>query len=201
AGAGRLPLPLALDHVSMSFDNPTAGVSVPGHFFFVSPGQINVQVPWELAGLTSAQLKVRMQDTVSAVYNLNLNDYAPGIFFVPGGQTLGVVTHADYTVVTPSKPAHSGETVIVFATGVGPVDQPQVSGEAASGQTLANTKTTPTATVASQPAAVIFSGLAPFFVGLNQINLTLPAGLPSGMQPLVLTSNGIASNTVNIPIQ
>ncbi|HYM13349.1 MAG TPA: S8 family serine peptidase, partial [Bryobacterales bacterium] len=46
AGAGRLPLPLALDHVSMSFDNPTAGVSVPGHFFFVSPGQINVQVPW-----------------------------------------------------------------------------------------------------------------------------------------------------------
>ncbi len=202
AGASKLPLSPALNHVSVSFDVPSANISVPGYFFYVSPGQLNVQVPWELAGQTTAMLKVRIDDVVSSVYQLSLSDSAPGIFqYSLGGQTLGVVTHADGSVVTPSNPAHANETVVVYATGVGPVDQPQASGEPAAAQPLANTKQTPTVTVAGQNASVFFSGLAPFFVGLNQINVTIPAGAPSGLQPLVITSNGVSSNTVNIPVQ
>jgi uncharacterized protein (TIGR03437 family) len=49
--------------------------------------------------------------------------------------------------------------------------------------------------------SVFFSGLSPGFVGLYQINVTLPASLPSGTQQLVVTSNGIASNAVNIAIR
>src|ERR1019366_8439474 len=41
-------LPLTLDGVTVSFDVPSAKISVPGHLTFVSPGQVNVQVPWEL---------------------------------------------------------------------------------------------------------------------------------------------------------
>ena len=201
-GAIRLPLPLALYQVSVSFDQPDAGVSVPGRLFFVSPGQLNVQVPWELRGLTFAALKVRIADTTSAVYRLELSDYAPGIFeYQLGGQKLAVATHADGQIITPSSPARPGETVIVYATGVGPVDQPQASGEAASAQPLARTQLTPTATLEGQGAAVLFSGLAPFFVGLSQINLTIPSGARSGVQPLVITSNGIDSNTVSLPVQ
>ncbi|MBI3696756.1 MAG: S8 family serine peptidase [Acidobacteria bacterium] len=201
-GAIRLPLPLALYHVSVSFDQPDAGVSVPGRLFFVSPGQLNVQVPWELAGLTFAMVKVRINDSVSAVYRLELSDYAPGIFeYDLSGQKFGVVTHADGSVVTPSNPARRGETVIVYATGVGPVDPPQASGEAASAQPLARMVQTPVVTVGGQAASVFFSGLAPSFVGLNQLNVTIPLGAPSGVQPLVITANGIPSNTVNVPVQ
>ncbi len=202
AGAARLPLPLALGAVSVSFDQPAAGLSIPGRFFFVSPGQLNVQVPWEFAGLTSVMLKVRIDDTVSAVYTLQLSDYAPGIFeYTIGGQKLGVVTHADGSIVTPSSPAKKGETVIVYATGVGPVDQQQASGSAAGAQPLAHTTQTPAVTVGSQSASVLFSGLAPFFVGLYQLNVTIPSGTPSGTQPLVITTSGIAGNAVNVPIQ
>lgn len=202
ASAIRLPLPLVLGHVSVSFDQPDAGLSVPGRLFFVSPGQINVQVPWEFAGQTFAMVKVRINDTVSAVYRLELSDYAPGVFeFDAGGQKLGVVTHANGQIVTPSNPARGGETVVVYATGVGPVDQPQTSGEAATAQPLANTRQTPTVTLGGRAAQVFFSGLAPSFVGLNQLNVTLPANAPTGVQPLAITSNGVAANTVNVPIQ
>jgi uncharacterized protein (TIGR03437 family) len=203
AQAARLPLPLALYHVSVSFDQPDAGLSVPGRLFFVSAGQLNVQVPWEFLGLTHTLVKVRINDTVSAVVRVELSDYAPGIFEydAAGGQRLGVVTHADGRIVTPSSPARPGETVVVYATGVGPVDQPQVSGEAASARPLASTRITPTVTVGGQSAAVIFSGLTPGFVGLGQLNITIPAAARSGLQPLVVTSNGIESNTVNVPIQ
>ncbi len=201
--ASKIPLPMVLRTVSVSFDQPDAGVSAPGRIFFISPGQINVQVPWELAGLTFAMVKVRIGNSVSAVVRLELGDYSPGIFEYDagGGQKLGAITHAKGQVVTPSNPARRGETVIVYATGVGPVDQPQKSGEAASGQTLANTKQLPTATVGSQQATVLFSGLAPFFVGLNQLNITIPSGAPTGVQPLIVTSNGVAANTVNVPVQ
>ncbi len=201
-GAIRLPLPLALYHTSVSFDHPDTGLSVPGRLFFVSPGQINAQVPWEFAGLPFALVKVRINDSVSAVYRLELSDYAPGIFtYDAGGQKFGIVTHADGQLVTTSNPARPSETVIVYATGVGPVDQPQVTGEAAPADPLARIRITPTATVDDQAAAVLFAGNAPGFVGLNQINLTIPAGARSGVRPLVLTANGIPSNTVNIAIQ
>jgi len=91
--------------------------------------------------------------------------------------------------------------VIVYATGVGPVDRAQVTGEAASSQTLARTRTTPTATVDGENAEVSFSGLAPGFVGLNQINLVVPRTARSGVRPLVITANGIPSNTVNLAVQ
>jgi len=71
----------------------------------------------------------------------------------------------------------------------------------AGAQPLANTRIRPAATVGGQSATVLFSGLAPFFVGLDQINLTIPSAARSGVQPLVITSNGIPSNTVNLPIQ
>ena len=59
-------LPLAMNQVLVSFDVPSAGISVPGHLTFVSPTQVNIQVPWELAGQTSAQVKVTIGTTCAA---------------------------------------------------------------------------------------------------------------------------------------
>src|ERR1019366_6400969 len=50
AALAPFALPLTIDGVTVSFDVPSAKISVPGHLTFVSPGQVNVQVPWELQG-------------------------------------------------------------------------------------------------------------------------------------------------------
>jgi adhesin/invasin len=50
-------------------------------------------------------------------------------------------------------------------------------------------------------APVSFSGLAPGFVGLYQVNAEVPAGLASGNQPVVITIGGSASNSALLPIQ
>jgi uncharacterized protein (TIGR03437 family) len=56
-------------------------------------------------------------------------------------------------------------------------------------------------TVGGRPAQFGFSGLAPNLVGLYQVNVTVPADAPSGIQPLVVTMEGNDSKTVNLPIQ
>ena len=68
------PLPMGLDGVAFSFD--TASLSVPGRFFYVSPSQLNVQVPWELEGQSSATVKVIVNYTYSQTVSLSLAEYS-----------------------------------------------------------------------------------------------------------------------------
>ena len=199
--AYTLPLPVALKHVSVSFDFPEEGISVPGRFYFSSAGQLNIQVPWELAGLNFVFVKARIEDSASTVFNLPLADYAPGIFeFRLGGKYYGAVTHADGTVVTAQSPARAGETVVVYATGLGPVDSPQTTGVPAPFSPLVRTQVVPEVTVGGKKASVRFSGLTPDLVGLYQVNVTLPDLLPSGDQQLFVSVAGIQSNSVTVPI-
>ena len=193
---------MALKHVSVSFDFPEEGISIPGRFYFSSAGQLNIQVPWELAGLNFVFVKARIEDSASTVFNLPLADYAPGIFeFRLGGKLYGAVTHADGTVVTPQSPARAGETVVVYATGLGPLDTPQTTGEPAPFNPLARTRVVPEVTVGGKKATVRFSGLTPDLVGLYQVNVTLPDPLPSGNQQLFVSANGIQSNLVTTAIR
>ncbi len=127
----------------------------------------------------------------------------------PGGMTLdaeygtqAAATYRDFSLITASHPAAPGETIIVYATGLGAVDPVVATGAAASGTVLSNTVTTYTATIAGQNAKVVFSGLGPNFVALGQVDLTIPTGAPSGSEALVLSSGGDAtSNVVKIQIQ
>jgi len=162
---------------------------------------LNVQVPWELAGLNFAIVKVRIEDSFSDTFTLDLSDYAPGIFVDFSGENRAIVTHLDGSLVTRQNPASPNETVVIWGTGIGPVDVEQKSGEPASATSLARTRITPRITVAGSACNVLFAGLTPGFTGLYQMNVTLPANLPSGDQPLVVTSNGIASNAAVVAIR
>ncbi len=202
--AKRLPLTPALKHVSVSFDFPEDGLSVPGRLFFASDGQLNVQVPWEFAGRNFVVVKTRIEDSVSETIVLDLADYAPGLFeFDFRGRQLLVATHADGSVITPDNPARPGETIVVYGTGFGPLDLPQTSGSAAEGvaRVRGNVRATVRTSVAGLDAAVAFAGLTPGFVGLYQANITLPANLPAGEHALTLTSNGIESNAGTLAVR
>jgi uncharacterized protein (TIGR03437 family) len=88
--------------------------------------------------------------------------------------------------------------VLIYCTGLGEVSPTPDDGVAATGQ---NTVATPTVTIGGVNAPVSFSGLAPDFVGLNQVNVQIPGGLASGNQPVVIKSGGVSSKPVLLPVE
>ena len=129
AAADSLPLPNEMEGVKVKFNGMEAAL------FFVSPGQLNVQVPWELEGF-SASMEIEKQTPegtiVSAAVPVALANGAPGIFSLSGtGEGAGVVVHADFSPVTEASPALPGEALTVFATGLGTVDHPVLNGDGA----------------------------------------------------------------------
>lgn len=197
-------LPVSLAGASVSFDVPSQQLSVPGHIHFVSSGQINVQVPWELQGQSTAVMKVSIGNWSSNTVTLTLNDYSPAMFEyreASTGQTLAAALDLKFQLVGSSHPIARGDVVQLYANGLGPVDNQPASGEATQAQPFATTRVQPTVTIGGQPATVSFSGLAPGVVGLYQVNVTVPTNIGTGLQPVVITQNNVASKTSQLPIQ
>ena len=196
-------LPVSLSAVSVSFDG--GGLSLPGHLYFVSPGQINVQVPWEFQGQTSVSMKVSVTGNESylqsSLYTVPLAAYCPNFF-----ERSGIVAAIDYntgTVVGASDPVKRGDLVELYVNGLGPVTNQSsvISGQPSPVSPLAQSPTLPTVTIGGVNATVGFSGLAPGIVGLYQVNVTVPAGVPSGTQPVVLSIGGVSTQTSQLPVQ
>ena len=183
-----LSLPVVIGNVSVSFDSATQ--SLPGHLEFVSPGQVNVQIPWELQGQASAQIKVSVQDASGALYTLPLAPYSPGIF---------AIVDENGSLVTASNPALQGHNIVIYANGLGPVTNQPASGNPSPLSPLAQTIINPTVTIGNQTAKLLFSGLTPTSVGLYQLNITVPA-TGSGAKPIGISIGGINSQPLNIPI-
>ena len=131
-------LPLAMDGLSVSFDVPSAKLSYPGRIVYISDGQINVQVPWELQGQTSAQVKVTLDDFIYGnVVTVPLADTAPAFFENSG---IAAALDGNNATVTTANPVKRGQVVQLYMNGLGPVTGGPASGEFASGTTLATTK-------------------------------------------------------------
>jgi len=218
--ASWLPLPTTLGGVSISVGGRldyslTQGWTYSGGtlapLLFVGLNQINFQIPPGTApGEVAMQLlgpdgKARQTGMVRVATSW------PGIFtFLMSGKGQGVVLNQDNSQngdpqnFVGVKPAARGSVIQIFATGAGETTPPLAAGEAAppSGSPLVLTKVQPTVTIGGKNAKVLFSGLAPGFVGLWQINAEVPADVTPGMAlPLVITAAGVASNTVTIAVQ
>jgi minor extracellular serine protease Vpr len=183
-------LPVSLASVSISFDG--GGLSLPGHIHFVSPGQINVQIPWEFQGQSSVQMKVTYGDFLwSDIYTVPLGTYSPGVF---------AITDVPGAVISQSNPAKRGQPIIVYANGLGPVDRAVTSGDPSPAQPLAKTRVDPSVNIGGNNAQVIFSGLAPGSVGLYQVNVVVPADAQIGAQTMTISIGGI-DLPVNLQVQ
>ncbi len=191
-------LPVSLSSVFVSFSG--GGISAPGHIYFVSPSQINVQIPWEFQGQSSVQMTVSMNYLYSNVYTLQLAQYSPGIFANSGNAA--VVDANTASVVTAANPARRGDTLELYLNGLGPVSITPPSGEPTpSTQPLSYTGVQPTVTIGGVTAQVTFSGLAPGNVGLYQVNAVVAPNTPTGNQPLVVSIGGVQSPAANLPVQ
>jgi beta-glucosidase len=188
---------------------PTAGLSlafgaVNAPLFYASGSQVNLQVPWELAGQSQAPLTAIAAGQTSTPQTVNLAQFAPGIFSMNGqGSGPGAILDSAYNLVTASNTAGAGVTVIlIYCTGLGPVTNQPETGAAAPSNPLAVTTTLPAVTIGGVPAQVLFSGLAPGSVGEYQVNALVPSNTPTGDAILVILSiGGVVSNAVQIAVQ
>jgi uncharacterized protein (TIGR03437 family) len=198
------PLPFSLGGTTMT----VAGNPVP--FFFVSPNQINFQVPFvPITGPTAVQVTITT-GLLSTTTTLTLTPYSPALFAINQGGTgqAAALISGTAAIAAPSgafpgsRPAKRGEPVSLYGTGLGDVGNRPALGSPSPSGPLANTQTAPTVTVGGVPAAVTFSGLAPGFVGEYQVNITIPDSAPTGdAVAVVLSIGGAASNTVTIAVQ
>ena len=196
--AATTPLPVLLDGLMVQL----SGVGAP--LIYVGGTQANLQVPWEMAGRGVVQLDVTASGQNTEFLGVNMVDYGPGIFTVNGAGTgQGVVTGSDTgELLDASNPATPGKTcLVIYCTGLGPVTNQPATGAMSPSNPLAWTTTLPTVQVGGLPATVLFSGLAPGFVGLYQIDVQTPAGAPTGSAiPVVVSMGGATSNTVTIAV-
>ena len=174
ASASLLPLPTELIGVSIRISN------IPAPLLFVSPGQVNLQVPWEIAPGT-VLITATVNGAPSNSIQANVGPYSPGVF---------VIVHADGSPVSSDNPAVAGEVLVAYATGLGPVTVNVPTGQAAPASPLAITTELPTITIDSVPAEVVFSGMAPGFVGLYQVNVRVPTSGAGGSRTAVVLKIG-----------
>lgn len=195
-------LPLSLGNVSVSFDVPSQNISLPATVVYVSPEQVNVQIPWELAGQTSAQIKLSIGLTSSAVLTIPINSFSPGFFeyLDSGGNSYLAAQDAGFHMIGPGNPAQRGSTILLYANGLGPVSSPPPSGYPTPSP-APQTTSTPQVTIGGQSARVVFSGLSPQSIGLYQINVVVPQGLKPGNQTVAMSINGIPAKTAVIPVK
>jgi uncharacterized protein (TIGR03437 family) len=197
--ASGVPLPDSLGGLSLQFGS---GIKVP--LFAVSGGQVNFQVPWELAVQSQSPLHATINGQTSAAQTVNLAVFAPGIFSTNAqGTGQGAILDSSYRLVDFSNPATAGSTVIqIYCTGLGAVTNQPASGSAALGDPLSYTMTYPTVMVGGAQASVLFSGLAPGSVGEYQVNALVPAGSAKGSAvQVVIAIGGATSNAVTIAVQ
>jgi uncharacterized protein (TIGR03437 family) len=173
--------------------------NIPAPAFYSTTGQLGVQIPFELAGQTSATIRVTVNGQTSVPRTFAIDALAPGIFTTTSdGRGTAAVLHQDgVNPVTAQNPTKPNEIVVFFATGLGVLSPPLGTGEPSVG----NRTATPTVTVDGASAEILFSGAAPGFVGLNQINLRIPPNTRTAANiPVVLTIGGKQSNAVTIPV-
>ncbi|HZT31384.1 MAG TPA: IPT/TIG domain-containing protein [Bryobacteraceae bacterium] len=203
ASADSIPLSTARGDVqAVTFNGQAAPI------LFVSPGQINVQVPWGTSQ-GSASVMVNRGGNTSAPVSVQVAGSSPGIFAVNFGTGPAIAINSDGTLAAAAgsipglttHPAKAGDVLEVLATGLGAVNQQVPDGNIPAG--LATTSVTPTVMIGGVQAQVQFSGLSPQFPGVYQVNVMVPQGVaPGGNVPIQFQMGGITTtNQITIAVQ
>jgi uncharacterized protein (TIGR03437 family) len=181
--ASSLPLPLSMNGVSATIN----GVAAP--LYFVSPGQLNIQVPYETpAGL--ALLAVNNNGQVTT-FLFQVSFSYPGIFVDGNGNTV------------PFASGNRGQILTLFITGEGDVTPPLATGASPKAVTPfpAPVLKPQTLTIGGVKATIDFIGVPPGLAGVTQVNFTVPSTAPLGLQPVTITIGDQTSATANFTVK
>jgi uncharacterized protein (TIGR03437 family) len=182
--AGVIPLPQYLAGFEAYVNQ------VPAPLYFVSPDQVNIQIPYETS---PGQMTLTVGNPyVNFNYTIQVAAAAPGIF-----QSNGMVA-------APFSSAGRGQTTTLFITGGGQTNPPSQDGNTPDAATPTEQLPAPvlpvSVTVGGQAATTSFIGIPPGLVGVTQINYQVPASVPTGVQPVVVTVGTASSPAVNLNV-
>jgi uncharacterized protein (TIGR03437 family) len=169
--------------------------------FYVSPTQINIQIPWDVPLGVELTLDLVQGTRMSEPVSINVARFSPGLFSVnSAGSGQGWIFCSDGKLAAPlaadSHPAKPGEPVEILATGLGSYWQ--------DGSKPPDTITMPEVTIGGVAAQVMESRAVSPFVGMYRVRVKVPEGgtAPSGSAvPVTLTAGGVQSNTVTVAVQ
>ncbi|MGA2039217.1 MAG: IPT/TIG domain-containing protein [Bryobacteraceae bacterium] len=190
--------PTALDGTSVTIGGQ------PAYVEYISPGQVNVQVP-STAPTGTQPVVVTVGSNVSQPQTIAIGATAPG-FWAPaslavgGNQYVGALFPDFATFVLPpgavsgdtSQRAQPGDTIILYGIGFGPVTTNLPAGQIAQG--LGNTLPTGSFQIFfdGTPATVKYAGLTPGSVGLYQFNVVVPNVAANDLTPVTFKLGGVA---------
>jgi uncharacterized protein (TIGR03437 family) len=177
--ASALPLSTRLQNATLTL----GGKPLP--LVFTSEGQINAQIPYDVAAATTPQMIVQHGNRLSTPQPVTINSAQPAIFSVDltgkgQGHIYVIPAPGVQALADATAPAKVGDVLQIYCTGLGPVNPPVTAGTATPLDALRNTVTKAGLTIGGVSANVLFSGLTPGFTGLYQINATIPAGVVVG---------------------
>jgi uncharacterized protein (TIGR03437 family) len=199
--ATALPLQDTLDNVQVLVNGAAAPV------YYTSAGQINFEIPIK-AATGSGTVQVVRNGTAGNLVYVDINAQVPRFILYDGGY--GIMTSAAGALVgTPSSPVSIGDTIVIYMIGLGPTSPLVQSGTASpSTPDLATVSGTTqvcfgieTPFYQAPCAKPLFAGLTPGFVGLYQVNVTIPSGVQSGNTMSVILENGIESDSVPLSVK
>jgi uncharacterized protein (TIGR03437 family) len=168
---------------------------VPAPMLYASAGQVNVVVPYSVAGKSTTTMQLEYLGALSAPVTLQVAATAPGVFSIAGsGQGPGAILNSDGNVNSPASPAARGDWVSIFATGAGVTTANGVDGYVTSAPPpvpIGNVAVT----IGGVPCLVNYAGPAPGLVsGVLQINAQVPASVTPGLAMPVQISVGSSSS-------
>lgn len=192
----ELPLPTALGDSCLTVNG------VPTPMMFVSPTQLNAQIPYTVDG--NATIVLRTPGGVSDNYYVQIRATAPTVFrsSLPGSDApvATVVRKKNNELVTLSNPAHRGEDLVVYLTGMGRTLPAIESGVPGPNDPPLRSQVQPKVSLGGREMGFWFAGLSPGRVGVYQIDVKVPGDSPLGLEvPLVIDQAG-GSTTVSLRV-
>jgi hypothetical protein len=198
--SAEFPLKPELAGISIEIQ-PAGGGVAPALPIFVSAGQINALLPSATpVGLNL--LSVRRDGVASDPVAFRVVRSSFGLFGFGSGVVRSAVaqrfvSESELPIATGAAAARTGDTIVLWGTGLGPVAGPETAASEAGGL-----DTPIEVMVGHRSAAISYQGRAPCCVGLDQINVRIPDDAPAGcFVPVWISVRGaLYSNIATIPI-
>ncbi|MEZ5355900.1 MAG: hypothetical protein R2762_24980 [Bryobacteraceae bacterium] len=173
--------------------------NMPAAIYYVSPTQVNLLLPADLpAG--PARLRLALDGRSGPEVPIVLRPAAPALFQMEG--RVAIATRPDGSLITAERRARPGETIVLYATGLGELSPPLPPGQLA--RTAAWIARAGEFRLwidgASVPReAILYAGAAPGFAGLYQINLVLPSLV--GARPTIRIAVGDDASPADVVVE
>jgi uncharacterized protein (TIGR03437 family) len=192
----EIPVPTALGESCLTVNGQ------PMPMIFVSPTQINAQMPFQAVG--NVTLVVHTPGGVSDNYNLTIQPTAPAVFrsTVAGiNETVPAVVRASNNLlVTLSNPVHRDDMLTIYLTGMGQTTPVVETGLPAPSDPLATALTKPTVRLGGVDLSIDYAGLAPGEVGVYQINARVPVNAPQGISVPLTITQGTSTHQIDVRV-